>query len=79
MQISPTKLRQNLYSILDAVLESGVPVEIKRRGRLLRIVPGEDPEADRLGRLRRIAPRPDLMLVDPEELVGVDWSDLWSP
>ncbi len=79
MQISPTKLRQNLYSILDAVLESGVPVEIKRRGRLLRIVPVEDPEADRLGRLRRIAPRPDLMLVDPEELVGVDWSDLWSP
>ncbi len=79
MSISPTKLRQNLYSILDAVLESGVPAEINRRGKLLRIIPVEEPEADRLDRLRRLPPRPDLFLVDPEDLVGVDWSDLWAP
>ena len=37
--ISATKLRRNLYDILDSVLDTGIPVEVERNGRRLRIVP----------------------------------------
>lgn len=41
MPYSATRLRQNLYAILDSVLENGQPVEIERKGHILRIVPEE--------------------------------------
>jgi prevent-host-death family protein len=39
MKISATELRQNLYRIIDTVLETGEPVEIARKGGTVRIVP----------------------------------------
>ena len=36
--ITASSLRQNIYTILDEVLETGVPVEIERKGQILRIV-----------------------------------------
>lgn len=72
MAISATRLRQNLYNILDQVIETGVPVEIERRGRRLRIVAAET--AGKLDRLQRRA----VIKGDPEALVHVDWSDTWS-
>ena len=39
MSITASKLRENVYRILDEVLATGVPVEIERNGRTLRIVP----------------------------------------
>lgn len=41
MPYTATRLRQNLYAILDSVLESGQSVEIERNGHILRIVPEE--------------------------------------
>jgi prevent-host-death family protein len=73
MVLTASKLRENIYRILDRVLETGRPVEIRRRGRTLRIVPAEP--ADRLARLSR---RPYLV-GDPEELVHCDWSGEWRP
>lgn len=73
MRLTASKLRQDIYRILDRILESGQPVEIERKGRLLRIVPDEPP--DRLAKLR---PRPYLRC-DPEELVHLDWSAEWRP
>src|SRR5688572_10675401 len=35
---------EDIYRILDQVLETGVPVEIERRGKLLKIVPVETEE-----------------------------------
>ena len=43
MKITATKLRENLYNILDKVLEIGVPVEVERKGRILKIVPESKP------------------------------------
>ncbi|HLF42462.1 MAG TPA: type II toxin-antitoxin system Phd/YefM family antitoxin [Acidimicrobiia bacterium] len=77
--MTATKLRQNIYAVLDAVLESGVPAEIRRKGKLLRIVPVEDDSEDRMERLRRLPARPDLIIGDPDELVEIDWSGLWKP
>jgi hypothetical protein len=71
-------LRQTVYAVLDAVLETGVPAEIRRKGRLLRIV-AVDESPNRLARLQNLPARPDLIIGDPEDLVDVDWYGLWEP
>lgn len=71
---TPTQLRANLYALLDQVLDSGTPLEVVRRGRVLRIVP--DQEGDPLLRIRT---NPALINGDPEELVELDWSGEWNP
>ena len=76
MAVTASKLRENVYKILDHVLETGEPVEIIRGGRKLRIVPVE--EAGR-SKLERLAKRPEVLLTDPEELVHLDWSKEWRP
>jgi hypothetical protein len=73
MRVKASKLRENIYRILDQVLETGVPVEIERRGRLLRIVCERPPS-----RLDRLRPR-EYLRGAPEELVHLDWSGEWRP
>ncbi len=73
MSVSASELRQNIYQLLDEVLETGVPVEVERRGRRLRIVPEETPS-----KLARLAPHPGTITGDPEDLVHVDWSSEWQ-
>jgi hypothetical protein len=72
MPLTASKLRADVYRILDQVLDSGVPVEIERRGRMLKIVPVEAPS-----KLDNLTPRPYLA-VDPEELLDLDWSATWD-
>jgi hypothetical protein len=76
MALTASKLRENIYKILDQVLATGVPAEISRAGRRLRIVPVEDPPSRRLDRLQ---PQPDALVGDPEDLVHLDWSGEWKP
>lgn len=72
MKITASKLRQDVYRILDGVLETGEPVEIVRKGRRLLIVPAErEKKLDRL-------PRRKYLAVDPEEIVEQDWSGEWN-
>jgi hypothetical protein len=71
MAISSTRLRQNLYSILDQVIDTGVPAEIERKGHTLRIVPDRAPS-----KWERLEPR-KIVNGDPEDLVHVDWSEEW--
>lgn len=73
MKLNASSLRQDIYRVLDRILETGVPVEIERKGRLLRIVPVEP--AGKLANLRARS----YLKVDPEEIVHVDWSDEWRP
>lgn len=71
---SISRLRADLYRVVDRVLETGEPVEVERNGRLVRIVPAES--ASRLAALR---PHPDYLSGDPESLVHMDWSGEWKP
>lgn len=73
MPVKPSQLRENIYRILDQVLETGIPVEIVRHGKLLRIVPIET-----RSKLDNLKPRPYL-LSDPEDLIHQDWSGEWQP
>lgn len=76
MTVTASKLRENVYKILDEVLETGVPVEITRGGRKLKIVPVEESPKRKLDRLTT---HPKALLADPEDLVHLDWSKEWRP
>ena len=73
MKITASKLRENVYRILDGVLQSGKPVEIKRKGKTLKIVPDMPPK--KTGRLIRR----NIIHGRAEDLVHLDWSDEWKP
>ena len=74
MPVTASKLRENIYRILDQVLETGVPVEIERRGKILKIVPTEMPK-----KLDNLIDRRDFVRGDPEDIVHLDWSSAWRP
>lgn len=73
MALTASKLRENIYRILDRVLETGIPVEVRRKGKTLRIEPIDPPS--HMARLKR---RP-YFLGDPEEIIHLDWSGEWQP
>jgi prevent-host-death family protein len=73
MAVTASSLRQNIYKILDQVLETNKPVEIDRKGRKLYIVPAEKP--DTLARIKT----QNIMKCDPEAYVHLDWSKEWKP
>jgi len=73
MQITASRLREDIYNILDSVLESGDTVEVVRKGRIIRIVADKPPS--RLARLKKR----DCITGNPEDLVEIDWSADWTP
>jgi hypothetical protein len=74
MAISASKLRADVYRLLDEVLETGQPLEIERNGRTLVIAPEQTGSIwDRLPR------REGYIVGDPDELIHVDWSSEWKP
>ena len=72
--MNASRLRSDLYRILDQALDTGVPIEIERKGRKLRIVP----DVAR-SRLDRLVPHPEALVGDPDDLVSMDWSGSWKP
>jgi hypothetical protein len=74
MPLTASKLRENIYRILDQVLDTRVPVKIERRGKILKIVPTETPK-----KLDKLVDRANFLQVDPEDIIELDWSDAWQP
>jgi hypothetical protein len=74
MTITASKLRENVYRILDNALETGRPVEVIRKGKRLKIVP--ETRRDRLAKLKK---RPGAFTGEVEEIIGMDWSGRWNP
>lgn len=75
--ITATKLRQDVYNILDQVAATGQPVDIERKGKRLRIVLLPEVATNRLAVLSSLSD-PDLIVGDPEDLVHIDWSEEWQ-
>jgi hypothetical protein len=76
MRLTASRLRANIYRILDHVAETGIPVEIIRGKRRLKIVPADDTVPSRIDRLKA---RPKALVGDPQRIVHVDWSKEWKP
>jgi len=76
MVLTASKLRENIYRILDQVAETGVPVEIVRGRRRLKIVPADESAPSKVARLKV---RPKAIAGNPQRLVHIDWSKEWKP
>lgn len=74
MSVTASELRANVYQLLDRVLETGIPLEVARGGRRLKIVAVDQPS-----RLERLTARPDAIIGDPDDLVEIDWAAEWRP
>ncbi len=65
MSMSLTALRQQLFSVVDQVIATGIPVEIKRNGHIIKIVLD-----DKKSKLANLVEH-DCIVGDPEELVDL--------
>jgi antitoxin (DNA-binding transcriptional repressor) of toxin-antitoxin stability system len=67
VKVSATQLRQNLYNLLDQVISTGIPLEIERKGKVLKIIP-----QNKKSKLDNLEPH-DVINGSPEDIVHVDW------
>ena len=73
MLLTATKLRANVYAILDQILATGEPIDIERNGKMLRL------QAVEPGlRLDRPLPSPNTIAGASAGLAERDWSHDWS-
>lgn len=68
--VTPTELRANIYKLLDEVLKTGIPLEVRRGGKTLKVVSGEE-----VDKFQNLIPRPHVIQGDPEDLVEISWED----
>lgn len=68
--VTPTELRANIYQLLDEVLDTGVPLEIKKGDKKLRIV-----LVARDDKFQNLIARPEVITGNPEELVEISWEN----
>lgn len=66
--VTPTELRSNIYNLLDEVVRTGIPLEIKKGDRKLRIIPVE-----KVDKLQNLISRPEVIKGDPDDLVDIRW------
>ena len=72
MPITASKLRENVYRILDEAIETGKPVEVVRKGVTLTIMPPK-----RVSKLANLKKR-NIFIGDPEDILHIDWLKEWS-
>ncbi len=73
-RMNASRLRSDIYRVLDSVIDTGEPVEIERRGRVVKIT--VEPVA---GKLDRLIERPGVIRGEPGDLVDLEWSSSWKP
>jgi hypothetical protein len=66
--VTPTELRANIYKLLEEILSTGIPLEINKGQKRLRIVPVEP-----VDKLQNLVLRPDAILGDSDDLVAISW------
>jgi len=71
MTITASSLRGNIYRLLDQVLETGQPIEIVRKGKLLKIISME--KRNKLDNLVKHS----CLNGDLESIVHLDWTEEW--
>ena len=73
MRVTASKLREDVYRILDEAIATGNPVEVGRKGSILKIVPEK-----RSSKLDRIKKRKNVFVGDRDDIIGMDWSKYWT-
>jgi hypothetical protein len=79
MKVTATRLRSELYRILDRVLETGESVEVVRAKGTVVLRPAVSERVARRKGKSKPKPKRDLVVGDPDDLVHFDWSKHWKP
>jgi prevent-host-death family protein len=66
--ITVTELRGNIYKLLDEVLDTGIPIEINKGDKKLRIIPVKT-----RSKLQNLVSRPNVIKGNPDDLVEISW------
>ncbi|MFZ1769399.1 MAG: type II toxin-antitoxin system prevent-host-death family antitoxin [Caldilinea sp.] len=66
--ITATELRSDIYNLLEEVLATGIPLEVTKGGRKLRIAAVEP-----VDKFADMEFRPDVINGDPGDLVHIEW------
>lgn len=74
MRVTATRLRADLYRLLDRVIETGEPLEIERGGRVVRVMLAREDDWT-----RRLQRRDGVVSGDPDDLAEFGWADAWRP
>lgn len=72
MKITATSFRKNLYALLDRVIETGNPIDIERKGKIIRILAIEP--KSKLSNLKKR----NVINGNPEDIISIDWSNEWK-
>lgn len=67
-KVTLSELSNNIELLLDEVLETGIPLEISKNGKLLKIVPVEN-----IDKLNNLTFKPGVIQGDPDDLVNINW------
>ena len=72
MAITTSELRQDIFRILDSVIELGRPISVKRKGQIIQLVP--EKKKNKLDNLKvhRFSDEP------LEAFDHIDWSHEWT-
>lgn len=66
--VTVTELCSNIYTLLDEIIDTGMPLTIQMRDKKLQIIAVEP-----VDRLRNLVKRPGVITGDPEDLVSISW------
>lgn len=73
METNLTELRANLYKTIDHLIQTGEPVEIKRKGHIVKII-----SVKTSSKFSNIIDRKYVIASESDELVNNDWLSAWS-
>lgn len=66
--ITVTELRRNIFRLFDEVLNTGVPLEVKKGNQKLRILP-----IKKKNKLDNLTLRPEVIKENPDDLPDIHW------
>jgi prevent-host-death family protein len=67
-KVTLVELSNNIECLLDEVLQTGIPIEINKNGKRLKIV-----LADQKDKLENLTFKPDAIQGNPDDLVNISW------
>jgi len=70
--ITPSELRKDLYNLLDQVILTGKPIEVKRKDKVVKIM--VEPSRSKLDNLKRR----DILNCEPDEIIYNNWEKEWK-
>jgi hypothetical protein len=71
--ITPSEFRRNIYNLLDKVIETGVPLEIKRKGKVEKLIIEDKPN-----KLEKLKKHPNVVNGDVDDLININWLENWK-